>query len=107
MQKNLQNKTIKELEEILEDIGEWKEDGIAIQEMSIHYAIKFTENTIIVNQLPTPYVEIHPDGEVAFTWRRINVGIINIAFNKQGIATWAAYFDGNKKRTFKGRFNIR
>ena len=97
---------VRELEEILENLTEWEEDGIKINISSVEHAIHFVHTSIIANNLPNPDIEIHPDGETAFTWRKIAQGIMNIAFNKEGIATWAAYIDGENKRTLKGRFKV-
>lgn len=99
------NVTIRELREILQDKDSWKEDGIFVSESSVGFAIQFVKNSIIKHSLPEPKIEIHPDGQIAFTWRKSGVGIINIAFDETGVATWAAYFE-NPKRSLKGRFYV-
>lgn len=97
---------IAELQEILEEHDEWKEEeGIEIIEESVNYAILFAKKSIYPNQLPEPHIEVHADGEIAFTWRKKDKGIINIAFNKEGVATWAAYLPLIEE-TNKGRFKV-
>lgn len=96
---------VAELKELLKDRAEWQEEGIEIEEASVNYAIEFA-NAVVIGKFPDPHIEVHSDGEVAFTWRKANRGIINIAFNKHGVATWAAYCDHKEKRTIKGRFNV-
>lgn len=100
------NPIITELKQLLADKEEWKEDGIILETSSINHAIKFVTNSIIPYGLASPEIEVHPDGEVAFTWQKNTIGIMNIAFAIDGIATWAAYLLTQHKRTFKGRFYV-
>ena len=97
---------ITELKDILENLSEWEEEGVTLSESSIKHAISFANTSIIANNLSNPHIEFHPDGEIAFTWKKAAQGIMNIAFNEEGIATWAAYLDGDQKRTIKGRFRV-
>jgi hypothetical protein len=109
---NKKHTLVIELEQLLEDKHEWEAQGVPLQKASVQYAIKFVHNSLISKKLPVPDIEVHPDGEIAFTWRKQNSGIVNIAFNKEGIATWAAYLltilDNKKEvsRTIKGRFHV-
>lgn len=91
-----------ELEEIWEERKEWIEDGINLSKKSIEYAKLFAKISIVDNDIISPTLEIAESGIVAFTWRS-KIGIVNIAFQNYGEATWAAYFAKNQ-RTFKGRF---
>ncbi len=103
---------INDLKQLLAEKSEWEEEGYALVEDSVKYALKFVENSIIPSKLPSPSIEVHPDGEAAFTWRNGNTGIFSIAFDKDGVAAWAAYLettlDGGKKdsRIVKGHFNV-
>lgn len=108
IKKENQHPLISELEDLAKDIPEWQSEGRLLDKVSIKNAIRFISNSLITKKLPIPHVEVHPDGEIAFTWRKQNSGIINIAFDKEGIATWAAYLLNNKKmtRTIKGRFYV-
>ncbi len=102
---------ISELEELLSDLEGWKQDDLLLNESSIKHAIEFTKNSIITQKLPLPSVGVHPDGEVAFTWRN-PTAIMNLAFNEKGYATWAASFltylpDGKEVfRSMKGNFSV-
>ena len=101
-----------ELEQLSKESTQWQSEGIPLEEKSVQHAIQFVKNSIIPLKIAMPYVEVHSDGEVAFTWRNSEAGLMNIAFSKEGIATWAAYLvsyttTGQKKaRTIKGRFNV-
>ena len=88
------NATIEELEEILADLDSWvKEEGITIEVKSVRHAIDFVKNVLIPNGIADPYVEVHGDGEAAFTWRKGGRGLLNIAFNKAGFITWGVFLD--------------
>lgn len=52
----------------------------------------------------SPYIELHPDSEIALTWQTPKL-VLTIAFSGTGIATYAA-FDASSKETRKGRFKI-
>ena len=79
---------IAELEEILADPQEYEVDVASVKN-----AITFANWYIVVPILPPPRIEIHPDREVAFTWRSDN-GMMNVAFDKKGIVTFAAALRG-------------
>ena len=97
-----------ELEEVLEDIDSWaEEEGIKIDRMSVRHAMDFVKNALIPNGIASPYVEVRPDGDVAFTWRKRDRGIINIAFTKEGVVTWAVFLDKTPVERDKGRFNVK
>lgn len=98
--------TLKGLNEIFEEIGEWKDEGIIVKVASIENAKEFVKHSIIDLDLPEPHIEIHPDGEIAFTWRKSGIGIMNIAFGSEGTATWAAFLEYDSERSLKGRFKI-
>ena len=97
------NLAIREIEEILQNKEEWKESGIIISEHSAFFAKKFIESSMLGYDLPSPDIDIHPDGQISFTWRKHKSGIMNIAFDANGLATWAAYFK-KPERSLKGRF---
>jgi len=95
-----------ELKEILQDREIWEREEIFISELSIFNAINFVENSIKRYGLPSPNIEVHPDGQTSFTWRKNKIGIVNIAFDDNGLATWAAYFE-SPKRSIKGNFMVK
>ena len=97
--------TIEDLEEILEDIDEWAAEGVAIERVSLKHARDFVENALIPNGLANPHVELFRDGEIAFTWRKGDKGLLHIAFNKAGFITWAVFLDKNPPVRDSGRFN--
>ena len=96
---------INELKQMIKEKDEWVESDIILQEKSINCAILFARNFIIFHDLPLPRIEVSTDGEVGFTWRKKNRGIVNIVFNNEGSATWAAHIE-TERRTFKGRFSL-
>lgn len=91
-----------ELKEIWQQRQGWIKEGVDLSEESIKHAKLFSEKYIVDNDIVSPTLEIAASGIVAFTWRS-KIGIVNIAFQNCGEATWAAYFAKNQ-RTFKGRF---
>lgn len=95
--------TKQELEELLQDVESWEEYGVPLSEASIKYALAFAEGS---NFTKNPDIEIHPDGQVAFTWRLSGTGILNIAFNEEGWATWAVYYAEPKEHIAKGKFQV-
>lgn len=66
----------------------------------------YSRKFLLIYPLPEPQIELHGDGQTAFTWRS-PIGIINIAFRVDGVATWAAYLPGRKDSTKKGRFDMK
>lgn len=71
---------------------------------SLSYAVKFAKLAVQLIK-SQPVIDLHPDGEVSLTWRRAKNGIINIAFGKDGIATYAAYLV-DSEQSLKSRFRV-
>lgn len=78
-----------------------------VNNISIISALKFLYNEIGEEQLPINniHIEVGSDNELALTWRKQGNGIINIAFNDSGVATWAGYIEKPHKKE-KGRFKV-
>lgn len=103
--KNVNYKT--KLEKLALEI---QECSALIDPKSLEVALRFIDKEKVTQQLPINNIdnlciEIHPDNEVALTWRKQNNGIINIAFSNSGIATWAAYIEDPYKLK-KGCFQV-
>lgn len=97
---------IANLEELRSELEEWKQEGKLLLEESIDLSIRFFKESLQNSLLPFPDIEVHPDGEVAFTWRKEDKGIISIAFSADGIATWAAFLEKKQEETIKGSFKV-
>lgn len=89
-----------ELKELITDA----DSSTDIDKASAEYAQIFLDNLFKVNKYASPDLELQPDSETAITFRN-DQGILNIAFNNQGYATFAAYFPCHEE-TYKGRFQI-
>lgn len=95
------NYLLRELYRLLDDYSDFNH----IHKGSVINAIKFLNEFIIPRNIQNPTLEIHPDNQVAFTYRKQGVGIVNIAFNPNGTVTWAGFKDKENKK-MKGRFHI-
>lgn len=75
---------------------------------SAHYhSFNSAENFILKiykQGLPLPIMEVYPQRYVAYTWRKERTGILNIAFNEKGTATYIAYL-GDNENAIKGEFS--
>lgn len=78
--------------------------NIKCLEISLKNAMRFAERLKERDLYFEPSPEVHPDNQIALTWRN-KKGIINIAFDERNLATWAAYFS-NQEITRKGHFEI-
>lgn len=71
-----------------------------IDQLSLKTVVVFVIHCMPQFNWAVPDIELHPDGQMALTWRNID-GIINLAFG-DGVVTWASYVDGvGNKGVFK------
>ncbi len=76
-------------------------DGALIDE-SIHAAMKFVRTLSKLPNIPTPNMELHPEGLVSLIWRVKDEGVIKLSFDLNGVITCKAYAEGG--RVFSGQF---
>lgn len=98
--------TKQELQELLQEVEQWKEADTPLSEASIKYAIAFVENSKLVQDSFTPDITVHWDGEVSLRWFVPYTAILEIAFNEEGWATWVGYLIAPKRNVSKGRFQV-
>lgn len=94
---------IEELNQIISDKQDLLNDGVQLKESSVNLAITFTNTVLVHANFKPPEIQLFPGGEVSFTWRDNNKGIINILFNEHNTLSYVCYFyhvDGNT--TIKG-----